>query len=232
MKISVCVATYNGEKYIKEQLASILVQLGCDDEVIVSDDNSIDNTLSIIKTFNDNRIKIFLNNGKRGVISNFENAICHASGEFLFLCDQDDIWKLNKVESVVNLLHDYTLIVHNTMLIDGYGDTMNQDFFSLKNSKSGYWNNMIKNSYLGCCIAFRRDLLQYVIPFPKKIEMHDRWIGLQAERHGEVFFYKEILSCYRIHGGNVSNSTEKSTNSIWRMIKIRLWLFFYTVVRK
>ena len=86
MKCSICLATYNGEKYIQELLNSILCQIDINDEIIVSDDYSTDNTLTIIRSFNDFRIKIFMNQGKRGVVNNFGNALKYASGDYIFLC--------------------------------------------------------------------------------------------------------------------------------------------------
>ena len=97
-KISVCIATYNGERYIREQLDSILSQLSLDDEVIISDDGSKDSTIEIISSYLDSRIKVFKNNGKHGYVGNFENALNHSSGDFIFLSDQDDIWELQKIE--------------------------------------------------------------------------------------------------------------------------------------
>ena len=102
--ISVCIATYNGEKYIKEQLDSILPQLKKLDEIIISDDKSKDKTLKIIKTLNDSRIKIFTN-PKKGLISNFENAITKSSGDYIFLSDQDDIWHENKIQFYLTVLY-------------------------------------------------------------------------------------------------------------------------------
>ena len=95
MKISVCIATYNGAKYIEEQVQSILYQLSEKDEIINSDDGSKDNTLAIIKSLNDARIKVIHNTLKHGLVSNFENAIKHADGDYIFLSDQDDIWTSN-----------------------------------------------------------------------------------------------------------------------------------------
>ncbi|MEK5777350.1 glycosyltransferase, partial [Acinetobacter nosocomialis] len=96
--ISVCLATYNGEKYIVEQLTSILSQLSPTDEVIISDDHSTDETLLLIKSLNDPRIKIITNELGKGYTKNFENAINHSSGDYIFLSDQDDVWVENKVE--------------------------------------------------------------------------------------------------------------------------------------
>ena len=97
-RVSVCIPTYNGAKYIKEQLDSILSQLGESDEVIISDDSSSDATLDIIKALNDSRI-VILEGGKfRSPIFNVENAMKHSSGSFIFLSDQDDVWLPNKID--------------------------------------------------------------------------------------------------------------------------------------
>lgn len=229
--ISVCMATYNGAPYIRKQLDSILSQLGPDDEIIISDDGSVDGTISIIKSIQDKRIKFYVNKGERGVINNFENALSKASGDYIFLSDQDDVWKSNKIETVVPLLSDNILVVHNAVIIDKDDVSFGRNFFSLRGSKSGYFNNLYRNSYLGCCMCFRRELLKKILPFPKRIEMHDRWIGLMAELYGKVFFSKEELIGYRVHGNNVSNSTGKSVNPFSTMLSIRLWMFFYTITR-
>ena len=94
--ISVCIATYNGEKYLREQLDSILPQLAESDEVIVSDDGSTDGTIDLITSLNDPRIKIVSNSGRKGYVGNFENALKHTTGDYIFLSDQDDIWYPNK----------------------------------------------------------------------------------------------------------------------------------------
>ncbi|EXY58193.1 glycosyltransferase, partial [Bacteroides fragilis] len=96
--ISVCIATYNGEKFIVEQLKTILSQLTDFDEIIISDDHSSDCTLSLIRSFRDPRIKIYLNENDKGYTSNFENALKKATGEIIFIADQDDIWKKDKVD--------------------------------------------------------------------------------------------------------------------------------------
>jgi len=110
MKISVCMASYNGEKYIRQQIDSILPQLGESDELIISDDSSTDDTISVVKSINDNRIKLIKDQKFKSPVSNFENAIKNATGDFIFLCDQDDIWQPNKVESVLPFLKQYDLV--------------------------------------------------------------------------------------------------------------------------
>ena len=166
MKISVCMATYNGEKYIKEQLESILSQIGENDEVIISDDSSTDNTVEIIKAFSDNRIKIFENQKFKYPIFNFENALNNATGDIIVLSDQDDIWKVNKIETIKKYMHNYDLVLSDATIIDEYGNLIKESFYKLNNSRMGFIQNIIKNSYLGCAMGFNRKILEKnSIPF-------------------------------------------------------------------
>jgi glycosyltransferase involved in cell wall biosynthesis len=117
-RCSICIATYNGEKYIQEQIESILCQVDVNDEIIVSDDNSTDNTLAIVKSFNDDRITIYVNQGCKGYTGNFENALKYARGEYIFLADQDDIWVMGKVTKCLAYLQDYDFIVSDAIIVD------------------------------------------------------------------------------------------------------------------
>ena len=229
--ISVCMATYNGEKFIKKQVESILCQLNPEDELIVSDDGSKDKTVTIINSISDLRIQLYINEGCHGVIPNFENALKKAKGNYIFLSDQDDIWMPYKIATCIPLLQQNLLVVHNAVIIDGNGFSTDRDYFNLRGSKEGYWNNIWRNSYLGCCMCFRSELLRYILPFPRNIEMHDRWVGLISQLYGKVYFESKCLIGYRVHGGNVSNSTGKSTNSFFQMLMIRFWLLCYTIGR-
>lgn len=171
--ISVCIATYNGEKYIKEQLKSVLLQLSVNDEVVVSDDGSNDNTVELIQSFSDSRIKLLLKNRFSSPVRNFENALKHAKGDYIFLCDQDDIWFPGKVKTMLSYLKQYDLVVSDCKVVDADLNVISESFFSGRLSGKGFWKNLIKNTYLGCCMAFRNEVLHYVLPFPDKIAMHD-----------------------------------------------------------
>jgi glycosyltransferase involved in cell wall biosynthesis len=224
--ISVCMATYNGEKYIEEQLNSILLQLGLDDEVIISDDNSNDNTINIVREFNDKRIKIFKNKGS-GLIQNFENAIKYSSGEYIFLADQDDIWNANKVKICLSDFEKgVDLILSDCSIFDSESkETIYESFFDFNKSKKGIINNIIRNSYIGCCMAFNSKVKNKVIPFPKNIPMHDSWIGIVAEIYFKVNFNKSKLISYRKHSGNASDTgTGKSKYSIMKKVSFRFFL--------
>ena len=116
--ISVCMATYNGEKYIREQMDSILQQLGEGDELIISDDLSSDKTVEIIKSYKDKRIKLYIHGDNHGFVRNFENALVHADGDIIFLSDQDDIWMPDKVKVTIAALANCDFTVSDCITIN------------------------------------------------------------------------------------------------------------------
>ncbi len=231
-KISVCIATYNGELYLKEQLDSVLAQLSENDEIIISDDSSTDNTIAIIKSYNDPRIKLYENQSFYSPVLNFENAIKKVNGDYIFLCDQDDIWLTDKVTTMLHYLQKYDLVVSDCKIVNGKLETIHESFFSLMHSGTGFWKNFMKNTYLGCCMAFKKEVLEYTLPFPSKIAMHDIWIGLSVEINGQPFFLKKALSLYRRHGNNASFSSEKSKYNILYKIKYRLYMLRSLILRR
>lgn len=222
MKISVCIATYNGEKFIRDQLDSILCQIGQDDEIILSDDSSSDKTIEICELYNDSRIKIFTGNTFHSPIFNLENALKKATGDYIFLADQDDVWHPDKVKTCLNNLRDCDLVIHDCEIIDNKGKMLKDSYFRIRNSKNGFLYNLYKSSYLGCCMAFRAELLNCMLPFPKSTVSHDMWIGLIAEMKGRVCFMPDKLIQYRRHDDNASMASEKSKLSICYRLKYRL----------
>ena len=122
--ISVCIATYNGEKYIKRQLESILSQLTDVDEIVISDDGSNDNTISIINELNDNRVRIIYNQGPHGFVPNFENAIRNAVGDIIILSDQDDEWITGKVNATVDAMKTYDFVYVDNVTVDSNGNVL------------------------------------------------------------------------------------------------------------
>jgi len=219
--ISVCIPTYNGERFIKEQIDSILPQLEDSDEVIISDDSSTDNTIVILKKYKDPRIKLLLNNNFKSPIYNLENALKHAKGDYIFLSDQDDVWNKNKVNIMLKSLKKYDCVVSDAEVVDKNLNTIYPSFFEKRKSKKGLLRNIIKNNYIGCCMAFRKSILQYALPFPENLPMHDIWLGLISEKHGRCVFIDDKLIKYRRHGNNVSLTGEKSSNSLYVKLKIR-----------
>ena len=219
MKISVCIATYNGEKYIKEQLRSILSQLEENDEVIISDDSSTDNTIQIVENFKDKRIRIFREQKSKSPIYNFENAISKATGDIIFLSDQDDIWHKAKVHKIKQYLsyEDITCIVTNASIIDEEGKEKGYLFFR-KQQSFGLIKNIIKNNFIGCTMAFVNNEKIPILPFPTNLPMHDWFIGLRHIIKGKVKFINEPLVYYRRHSQNV---TKENSSNIVNIIKWR-----------
>lgn len=228
--ISVCMATYNGERYIRQQLLSILTQLAEGDEVIISDDGSTDKTLDIIADFTDQRIRVSKNLGQTGPLGNFQQAISLATGNFILLSDQDDIWHSTKVEDMRQLLQDYDLVLSDCQVVDENGVVIHKSFFKYRGSKPGFWNNLLKNSYIGCCMAFRQEITHYILPFPPQVHMHDWWIGLLVETKGIVYFYPKPLIQYVRHGKNAS-PTGEGGYSLTNKLLNRLFLLLYVIKR-
>jgi len=221
--ISVCIATYNGEKYLKQQLDSILNQLEKDDEVIISDDGSTDTTVDIIQAYNDSRIKLYSDKVFHSPIFNFENALKYASGDIIVLCDQDDIWEENKLAVIKQSFEDCSkdtvaLRMYNGRCIDENNVVIEEDLFNYLHIREGLLQNIIKNSFIGCNIAFTRALLDKILPFPKKIPMHDVWLGTNAYLYGDVKFIEKKVFRYRIHKNNYSIKD----NSLIQKIKWRI----------
>jgi len=216
--ISVCIATYNGEKYIQEQIETIMMNISRDDEIIVSDDGSTDSTLDILKKYEkmDKRIHV-INGPQKGVIANFEHALMNAKGDVIFLSDQDDIWEPNKVKTILNIFYksEFSVVVHDAVIVNENNRVLCSSFYDWRGSGKGIIKNIIKNSYIGCCMAFRRNLLELVLPIPKNIEMHDQWIGILGETRGGAYFLKKPLLRYRRHKNNISNMKH---HSILKMI--------------
>ncbi len=223
MKISVCIATYNGEKYIRQQLESILCQLTDRDEVIVSDDGSSDSTCDIIESLNDKRITL-LHNSSHNIKWNFQNALEHISGDIVFLSDQDDVWLPGKVERCVSLLDDYDLVVHDSKLCDSDLNITHESFFAFYHSGPGVLKNAINNTYFGACMAMQAWIVKTALPLPKTQEVgHDIWLGLVAEMVGRVYFLNEPYLLYRRHNSAHTNLSESLLHRSKRPLATKIW---------
>jgi len=210
-KVSVCLATYNGSKFIKEQIISILCQLNIDDELIIVDDNSNDDSVSIILGFNDKRIFLFRNIKNKGVNYSFEKAISLATGDFIVLSDQDDIWPKKRIDIFLesNSNSNY-LYSGNSKYIDSYGKSITYNITGVNSINS---NNNIENifkiligvtNYYGCTMGFKKELIQFILPFPKFLESHDLHIAIIANIINKNEHLDEIILFRRIHGNNAS----------------------------
>lgn len=230
--ISVCIATYNGGKYLRTQLESILPQLSVEDEIIISDDGSTDDTRAICMSFGSSIIRVVDGPALGSPIPNFENALRQARGEYIFLSDQDDRWLPGKVERLLQELQTTDCVVSDCRVTDAHLNVTHPSFCRLIGSRSGKWFNLlVRNAYLGGCMAFRRCVMEKSLPFPKDIPMHDIWIGNVAAFFFRLRFIDEVLSDFRRTGNNVSTSASKSQNSLWKKMQIR-WIVVKHLVSK
>ncbi|MCQ2462877.1 MAG: glycosyltransferase [Clostridia bacterium] len=218
--ISVALAAYKGEKYIAEQINSILIQLGAEDEIVVSDDAPGGETEKTVKELcrSDPRVRYIAGKGE-GLIRNFQNALEHCNGDIIFLSDQDDMWLPGKVKKVCEKINGGAMLVlHDCAETDALLNVINPSYFALRGSSGGFWGNIIKNSYMGCCMAFKKELLSFALPFPEKIPMHDQWLGLIAERTGKTQLIYEPLIYHRVHGNNMTGGkTSAADKLLWRI---------------
>jgi glycosyltransferase involved in cell wall biosynthesis len=221
--VSVCMSIKNGGKYLESQVESILPQLGTSDELVVCDDHSTDNSVSIIESFNDDRIRI-LTSPNRGMVASFGHALEQSRGDFIFLADQDDIWVPNKVERMCSMLKSWDLVVCDCALIDEHEQVRMESFFQWNRSGKGLVRNLFRNSYMGCCMAFTQKVKEHALPFPDGIVMHDYWIGLVSELYFRPMFIHESLVLHRRHGGNLSTTGRGSAQAYAKRISQRLTL--------
>lgn len=210
-RVSVCLASYNGEKFIREQMESILSELSPSDEVIVCDDGSTDATCSIIMSFNDPRIKLIINNNNIGYVKNFEKALLLAQGQFIFLSDQDDIWVAGKVQKVLAAFqsdNNITLVYHNLKPVDEFGNMLHGKFpqysEGTRNSFIFLGRQLIKAQISGCACCLSRRRLNSLLPFPASVYAHDHWIAVWAAINGRILFLDDALVKYRLHDSNLS----------------------------
>jgi GT2 family glycosyltransferase len=209
-KISVCMAAYNGERFVQAQLETILPQLDVHDEVIIVDDASTDGTVEQIKRLQDDRIALIQHSTRKGAVATFEDAILSASGDILFLSDDDDLWATGKVQKYLAAFAsnpDVRVVTSKVSQIDQNGAPTNDPRLRLRNEfAAGFVSNLIRNNYQGSAMAFRASLLPEILPFPTDLYvLHDVWIGTRnAISSGKTSFIDDALLLYRRHGGNFS----------------------------
>jgi glycosyltransferase involved in cell wall biosynthesis len=225
--VSVVMATYNGKAFLAEQLQSVLAELHPEDELIIVDDGSQDGTLEILNSFGSPAVRIVRNLTNIGVLATFERGLSLSSKEFIFLCDQDDIWLPGKRAAFVAAFEcnpRILVVLSDAQLIDASGRVTAPSFMATRDGfHGGILSTLVRNRYLGCAMALRRELLFAALPIPQSVPMHDMWLGALGSILGRVCYISVPLMQYRRHGGNMSPSRHQGWS---RMLRWRLSLIF------
>ena len=209
-KIDILMATYNGEKYLAEQLDSIINQTYHNWNLLIRDDNSTDRTLEIIQDYQkkDNRIKLLKDNeGNLGIVKNFEELLKNSESEFIMFSDQDDIWVENKLDMYLKMIEKIKnkgfMIHSDAILFDkNKSNILKETFISKKAINKGLENVFFNYFVQGATILISKEIKNFILPFPKEVYLHDRYIHLISELFFERIFINKALIYYRQHGDN------------------------------
>ena len=225
IRASIAMAVYNGEKYLEEQIDSILSMMGSKDELVISYNESSDKTLDIIKKYeqNDIRVHVYFDEGN-SVETNFNNAVNNCKGEYIFLSDQDDVWINDKINTIVSYMkkdHSIGVVISDGYIVDEHLNIKKESIYKELKTNVSPLLNWIKGSYLGCQMAFSREIKSKI--WPVAIEnpplAHDLWLGVIGSKYGKVVMISEHLLMHRLHGDNCSNGRKMS---MIQMIKNRI----------
>lgn len=224
-RVSVCMATYRGEPFVREQLESILAQLGENDEVVVVDDSSPDRTASIVESVVDPRVRLVKAASNRGYVRTFEHAVGLSRGEFIFLSDQDDVWIPGRLELMLKALSSHLVVASN---FDMHGSAPRPWIPRLRSADSGrHLANLAAilvgyRAYYGCGMAFRREVLGYFSPIPSYLrESHDLWLAICGNVAGSIAHLDESTIYRRLHD---ENQTPAGWRTLPKIIAARVTL--------
>jgi glycosyltransferase involved in cell wall biosynthesis len=216
-KVSVAMATYNGAGYLSAQIESILNQSIKPFELVVSDDGSSDDTIAIVESFSQKNpeVKIIQNTSRRGFVKNFERAILECTGDFICLAYQDDVWRADKISTLVKEIGDCALIHSDAVLINAQGIIISNSFsrssFKCLQPKNDL--DLILNGYVtGCTSMMRRDFFESIGEFSNELDFHDRFLGFMARKRGGVRYTVEPLTLYRQHNSNTVGAMALRSN--------------------
>ena len=208
--VSIAICTYNGAKYIGPLLQSITGQSYNNLEIVIVDDCSQDGTFDVLNIFRetDQRIRLYRNEKNLGYLKNFEKAIDLSTGEYIALCDQDDIWVKDKISIMVGEIKDNILIYHNSDFIDDEGELIGTETIATKRilyNGPSCLPLLFSNCIHGHAVLFSKKLKDYIFPFDSRFT-HDWWIGYVAFNTGSVKYIDKVLVHYRQHEGTITDT--------------------------
>lgn len=220
-KVDILLATYNGEKYIREQIDSILNQTHKEFRLLISDDGSTDKTRAILEEYKnkDSRIEVFFQEKNLGVVKNFEFLLGKVEAKFYMFSDQDDIWKNEKIEKSLSKIEEgYDLVYSDLEVVDENLNVTYESYWKLKGiyNKIKKYNNFealyLNNFITGCTIISKKELINSFMPLPNtsKFVLHDYWVSLIISQEGKISYIEEPLIKYRQHKNNKVGSKKKT----------------------
>jgi glycosyltransferase involved in cell wall biosynthesis len=214
--VSVAMATYNGSAWVAQQVSSILDQLEADDELVVVDDASTDDTVSVVRSVGDGRVRLVESPVNRGYVATFEAALMACRHDLLLLADQDDVWPKGRVDALVSALARSDVVAGNLALL-GTGEPLRSPFgaqgWMLRSDDSGRHVRNVAGvlagmrPYFGCAMGIRRNVLDTALPFPPFLhESHDLWLALVGNLRGSMTHVEDVVVWRRLHESNTSPS--------------------------
>lgn len=218
-RASICMATYNGAQYVEEQLASILAQLGPEDEVVIVDDASTDETVARIRSLSDPRIRLIEAAANQGYVRSFEQAVLASRGSAIFLADQDDVWVEGRLEAMLAALENHAVVASNFDVLGG-GQRPGIPRLRAGDSdrhRANLWGILVGyRAYYGCGMAFRREVLASFAPVPRYLtESHDLWLAILGNSAGSIGHLDRSTLLRRLHD---TNATPRG----WRSLRVIL----------
>jgi len=211
---SVVLATCQGERFIGEQLDSIVSQLSPTDEIILSDDASSDGTLNAVRQRGDARIRILANRERVGYIRNFQRAIDQVRGEYVFFADQDDVWLPGKVDSICSALRKRPFAASDAIVVNEKLEQLHQSYFELREARAFSWPAIfLRPRIIGATMSCRKDYLQTLLPLPSQIP-HDFWLTLNAAWDESLEIIHTPLILYRRHAAALSPTATNRSRSL------------------
>ena len=233
-RFSVCIPTFNGAFFIKEQLQSIIPLLNDQDEIIVLDDCSSDETLAILKTIDFPRLRLSKNKFNIGLLGSVERLLELSKGSYIILADQDDVWLPNRILEVIDLLKSgEDFVVTDAVVVDSNRKIIAKSYFDQVKICDSFFKNFYKCKILGCCIAFNRKLLASALPFPKnQLVPHDLWLYLIAKlTRAQITIHPQKCILYRRHANTTSSASFKSKRGFLQIIWARMILAGHLIQR-
>ncbi|AFP31446.1 glycosyltransferase family 2 protein [Marinobacter sp. BSs20148] len=218
MKVSIAMATYNGAKYLKAQLQSLVDQTLQPDELIITDDCSTDETEAIVREFARKapfKVEFFRNEKNMGYCGNFNAALMKTSGDLVFLCDQDDVWFPDKIEHMVGVAErnpEALVVMNDAALTDGRLNELGLTKVGQIRSAGFSMDSFV----MGCCCAVRRELLDLCMPIRAGVKGHDNWLVQFADGLNAKLVDETVLQYYRRHESNVSQFIANRTTKVTR----------------